>query len=103
MAYKVILGKRQGFSSSWYDDTQSHLLDNPSNLRKENEDCRAQISFLTDTNNCLRLKISDLQKRIERPPLTDWHSDTFEVTKLKKQLKQLEQERKTLQDKNKEL
>ena len=101
MSYRQYPSKRHGFVSICNIEAQSNMLDNPSQLRKENDECKAQIASLTHTNSCLRVKISYLKKRIKTPPLTIQHSS--EDCELKVQLKRLEEENKILQERNKEL
>ena len=83
----------------------SDNLNSLSQLLKDNGDFKEQIAFQNEYNTSLRVKVSDLQKEMSKLNLTNQllTSDTSEVSELKQKLKQLEGEKKTLQEKNQEL
>ena len=44
MSYARYPGRRHGFLSTWNKEAQSDMLDNPSDLRRENDECKARTA-----------------------------------------------------------
>lgn len=96
VAYRQHPEKKHGFVSNLNSRAQSNISDDLSERRKEYEDCNTCNAFLREYD-VLKREHSDFQKEIKR--LRQSASDKSEINQLREQLKQLEDENKSLQAK----